>query len=142
MKKILMLAGCLLATCLLAGCGAREPIVETDTTIYEETVLGGESVAGRRYTFGEGILGEFTLTLHADGSMSYYEGGASSHIGIGTWTQVGDLLTISESNGRGGMRVNHFRVTQNALLFVTEGSDNFIYVKVADGERFHLKGQA
>ncbi len=140
MKKALLFFLSASILCLAVGCSKGDAwIEETDPTIYEETTHGGEGVAGKTYVFEhDGFGGEFTLSLRADGSMGYYEGGASSHIGNGTWTQDGDMLTISEPNGRGGQRVNRFRVTQNALIFVAEGSDNFIYVQMNDGDRFRF----
>ncbi len=144
MKKAFLLLVFALILPLSAGCSREEDIiVETAPTEYEETVHGGEGVAGKRYVFEHGGFGgTFTLSLHADGSMGYHEGWASSHIGNGTWTQEGDILTISEPNGRGGQRVNRFRVAQNMLIFVSEGSDNFIYVQMKDGDRFHFDSLA
>ncbi len=140
MKKIWLCILFALSVGTLCACSRGDNFIEeTDPTVYEETTHGGEGVAGKTYVFEhDGFGGEFTLSLRADGSMGYYEGWASSHIGDGTWTQEGDMLTISEPNGRGGQRVNRFRVTQNALIFVAEGSDNFIYVQMNDGDRFRF----
>ena len=35
---------------------------------------------------------------------------------------------------------NRFRVEGDALVFIAEGSTNFTYIEVADGERFYLQG--
>lgn len=38
--------------------------------------------------------------------------------------------------------MNHFRCDGNDLVFVEQDSNNFVYVKVKDGERFHSTGEA
>lgn len=48
------------------------------------------------------------------------------------------LLTDREQLGE-QLRVNYFKVDGNDLVFLAENSSNFVYVKVADGERFSEK---
>lgn len=100
-------------------------------------------VLGKTYTYEkEGIMGDFTITLFDDGTFSYYEGMASSYLGFGSWKQDGDIITMT-NDGHGGLGpVNHFKFDKTDLLFVEEGSSNFIYVKVQDGERFFYMGEA
>ena len=51
---------------------------------------------------------------------------------------------IYEGKGAGGDfritinsdHIHYFKISENQLTFVAEGSNNFIYVKVSDGERF------
>jgi len=83
---------------------------------------------------GDGFGGDFTITLRADGSFTYYEGGLSSYIGAGKWSVSGDILTLEDETGV--PKVNHFRMEGNDLIFQAKGSSNFIYVKVADGSAF------
>ncbi len=123
MKRLfcLILAAALLLT--LTACGAVEK-----EDLFEKTF---------RYE-KEGAGGAFTVALHSDGRVSYYEGFFSSHLGMGTWTLEGDVLTIVEAKETGFASCNHFHVTKNALIFREEGSTNFLYVKVSDGEKFYL----
>ncbi len=129
MKKlrIVLLCAALLCTLSLFGCtrGITDKDIADNTYIYE----------------GDGFGGDFSIALQKDGTMSYYEGMLSSHIGVGTWTLEDGILSISEGNGRGGQRVNRFRVEEDALIFLKDGSANFIYLHIEDGERFLLTGK-
>ncbi len=92
------------------------------------------SPAGLYLYEGDGFGGDFTITLRADGSFTYYEGNLSSYIGAGRWSVSGDILTLKDETGVS--KVNHFRMEGNDLIFQAKGSTNFIYVKVADGAVF------
>ncbi|MCI9338999.1 MAG: transcriptional regulator [Lachnospiraceae bacterium] len=95
------------------------------------------TVAGKTYLYEkEGIMGNFALTLYEDETFFYSEGIASSYMGIGTWTQDGDTITLTDKKTAGDVRINHFRIDGEDLVFLSEGSSNFIYVKVENGERF------
>ena len=101
------------------------------------------AVAGKTYLYeGEGFMGNFTITLYNDGTFTYYEGMASSYIGIGAWEQNGDSIILTDDGHGGYGLVNHFRCDGNDLVFVEQDSNNFVYVKVKDGERFHSTGEA
>lgn len=111
----------LAAALLLSGCAEAEPAPDA---------------AGKIYHYEkEGFGGIFALRIETDGTFGYYEGGLSSYIGDGEWEQDGDTLTLREELADHTF-VRHFAVEEDALRFLAEGSDNFIYVKVADGERF------
>ena len=91
-------------------------------------------LAGKVFVYEkEGFGSDFTIKLHADGTFGYYEGMLSSHIGMGTWAMDGDILTLHEDTFD---RTFRFRVQDGALHFLREGSDQFTYIKVADGARF------
>ncbi|MCI7474506.1 MAG: M56 family metallopeptidase [Clostridiales bacterium] len=92
------------------------------------------SPAGLYLYEGDGFGGDFTISLRADGSFTYYEGHLSSYIGAGQWSVSGDVLTLEDKTGVS--KVNHFRIEGNDLIFQANGSTNFIYVKVADGAVF------
>ena len=81
-----------------------------------------------------GFGGDFTITLGEDGTFTYYEGFLSSYIGIGAWSLSDGVLTLRENSDYGF--VFRFAVTDGALCYLAEGSDRFLYVDVADGERF------
>jgi len=101
------------------------------------------AVAGKTYLYeGQGIMGSFTITLYDDGSFTYYEGMASSYIGVGSWEQDGDTITMTDDGHGGYGFVNHFRLDGDDLVFVDKDSANFVYVKVKDGEKFHHTGEA
>ncbi|MBR4863778.1 MAG: hypothetical protein IKU07_04315 [Oscillospiraceae bacterium] len=96
---------------------------------------------GTRYVYEKGgFMGTFTVTLYSDGTFTYYEGSASSYFGLGTWTQEGDMITLTDDPLAGGGLVNRFQKKGNDLVYVSEGSTNFIYVKVKNGESFRHDG--
>jgi len=100
-------------------------------------------VPGKTYVYeNEGIMGGFTITLYNDGTFSYYEGMASSYLGFGSWNQEGDIITMTDDGTGGYGLVNRFKLNGDDLIFVEDGSSNFIYVKVQDGEQFHCTGEA
>jgi len=101
------------------------------------------AVAGKTYLYeNEGIGGSFAITLYDDGTSFYYEGLASSYLGFGSWKQDGDIVTVTDDGIGGYGLVNHFKIDGDDLVFVEQGSDNFVYVKVKDGEKFHCTGDA
>lgn len=107
---------------LLAGCS--NSIQESD-------------VAGKSYRYEkEGFGGDFSIQINTDGTFDYYEGALSSYIGVGTWELDGDTLRLKENEETGFPLVNYFTVKGDNLIFSAENSSNFLYVKVAEGEKF------
>ena len=97
---------------------------------------GNVPVSDRLYTWEhDGFGGDFTITLYADGTFSYCEGMLSSYIGAGTWTEENRIMTLKDNTGL--VLVNHFRFDDGDLIFMEENSDNFLYVDVRNGDRFH-----
>lgn len=81
----------------------------------------------------------FTISFLPDGTYTWYESPISSFIGTGTYSIEDGILTMTDNAEITGIeRVNRFKVSENSLLFVSEGSDNFNMVKLADGEEFVL----
>ena len=112
--KLLWLPMVLVAALFLASCSSDD--VQTDSTyVYD----------------GEGFGGAFTISINEDGSFSYYEGFLSSYIGHGKWKIKHNVLTISD-----GISSNKFKMRGNELVFVEEGSTNFMFVKLKDGDKF------
>lgn len=111
----------LAALLLLAGCSRQ---------------IRPEDIAGRTYRYEkDGVGGPFTIRLEEDGTFTYYEGSLSSYIGVGTWTLEGDTLCVTDEGAEKSWK-NYFRAEKDALTFREEGSENFIYLKVAGGEKF------
>ena len=109
----------------------------------DDSTAPNKSVRGKTFLYeGEGILGSFTITLYEDKTFTYYEGMASSYLGMGTWSQEGDVVTLTDDTQSGYGLINHFRLEGNDLIFIEEDSANFIYVKVRNGDEFHWTGEA
>ena len=101
-------------------------------------------VAGKIYTYTvepeSGLdIDRFSINLHPDGTFIYYECCYSSYIGMGNWSVDGDVLTITDDNEY-YHRENSFKIDGDDLIFIENGSTNFMYIKVADGERFTSDG--
>ena len=123
-RKLILLA--VIAALLAAG-----------YVIYQgkQDALRTQMVGGNTYVWEkEGFGGDFTITLNEDGTYEYYVGYLSSYIGSGNWTVEGSELTMTETTGFDW--VYHFTVEDETLVFVSEGSSEFTYVKVEDGDRF------
>lgn len=101
--------------------------------------LWSNGVVARTYTRDQGGFGgAFTVRLNKDGSFEYYEGFLSSFIGRGTWTQEGDVICLADERNEAKPMYHYFILEEDALVFRAEGSSDFMYVDVADGERFSL----
>ena len=112
--KLLWLPMVLVAALFLASCSSDD--VQTDSTyVYD----------------GEGFGGAFTITISDNGSFTFYEGFLSSYIGHGKWQIKHKILTISD-----GTFTNKFEMRDKEIVFVEEGSTNFMYVKLKDGDKF------
>ena len=97
-----------------------------------KNVKSNDDVANKIYTYTEeGFGGDFTITIRDDGTASFYEGYLSSYIGEGTWKIENGMLYLNDSTFK-----NIFKVHDNELEFIEEGSMNFPYVKVKNGEKF------
>ena len=98
----------------------------------EGVQAGMEAVAGRTYVYSGDSFGgleedRFTITIHQDGTFTYYESMLSSYLGTGTCTVQDGVLTLSDDTGDGAERVNHFKIDGDDLVFIEENSSNFIY---------------
>lgn len=113
-KCTVVLMACLM---LLAGCSRP---------------VQAEDIAGKVYRYeGEGFGGPFTIRLEEDGTFTYYEGSLSSYIGNGEWSLEGETVTLQEA-----ARHFLFRAEKDRLVFQAEGSGQFTYLTIADGEKF------
>ena len=117
MKHFEKISLLLLALSLLGGCSRA---------------VRAEDLAGKSYVYEkDGFGSDFVINLEEDGSFTYYEGALSSYIGAGEWTVEKDTLILEEKK-----RVFTFGVKGDDLIFRQEGSGDFLYVKVSNGDRF------
>ena len=93
-------------------------------------------LAGTYRYEGKGFGGDFTITLNADGTCTFYEGPMSSYQGTGTWNAWYSAVYMTENEETGYDLNFMFGVEDNALIYIAAGSDEFIHVKVSDGEKF------
>ena len=123
----------------MASCAKAASTEETgtaaDTNAAVKTDISGKTFVWEK----EGAGGDFTITLNSDGTYEYYEGYFSSYIGMGNWELENNILTMTESSGYDF--VFRFSVEDGNLRYNADGSDQFMYAQVADGDRF-LPGEA
>ena len=93
-------------------------------------------LAGTYRYEGKGFGGDFTITLNADGTYTFYEGPLSSYQGTGTWNAWYSAVYMTENEETGYDLNFMFSVEDNALIYIAMGSDEFIHVKVSDREKF------
>lgn len=95
-------------------------------------------VSGKGYVYEKGGFPDrFGIQLYSDGSFTYYVGSFSSHVGYGNWTVEGDTLILTENpDSNGKSDVFRFKVSEDSISYIAEGSDNFMHIKVSDGEKF------
>jgi hypothetical protein len=127
MKKLISAALGLLFVIILASCGSNSEKAE-------------DQVIGKTFIYeGEGLLGDdFTITFNEDYTFSYSEGTASSHLGYGTWSVEGTVITLVEPGMDAEMK-NRFEINDNQITWLEEDSTNFIYVQLKDGEVFRAE---
>ena len=94
------------------------------------------AIAGKTFSYEKGGCGgEFTITFNEDGTYTYYEGSLSSYIGGGEWEIKDDTVIMTEKYYT-PKKINHLKINGSDLIFIADGSDNFDYIKVKDGEKF------
>lgn len=133
MKKVLSGLIAALAALLLASCAGTAGAPDTGAAL---TFASKKS--SNLYVWEKpGVGGDFTITLNADGTYSYYAGPVSSYIGAGTWTVDRGVLTMTEDKEFcGNDNVFLFRIDDESLRYIADGSSKFMYVNVRDGDRF------
>ena len=81
----------------------------------------------------------FSITLNPDGTFSYYETPISSFIGMGKYQIKDGILTLANDKEFTGREdVFRFRIEGDRFYYIAEGSSNFDFVKLDDGEEFVL----
>jgi hypothetical protein len=100
-----------------------------------------ESIAGKTYVWEkEGFGGDFYISLLEDGTYQYYEGFLSSFIGLGEWTVEDGVLILTDNTGYG--LTFRFRVEEDRILYMAEGSGRFGHARVEDGDAFLYREDA
>lgn len=110
-----------LAVCLLESCNVK------DGEISDMSQISGKTYKWEKPGFGS----DFTLTLNEDGTYQYYAGALSSYIGIGNWTLENGVVKLNDNE-----TVFQFKIEDDGLTFLSEGSGAFMHVDVKDGDRF------
>ena len=107
----------------------------------QSSKTGSSSMNGNQYVWEKkGFGGDFIITLNDDRTYQYYAGFLSSYIGMGTWINDNGIIVMSEDKEFcGNDSVFRFKLTEEGLIYIADGSSKFMYVDVADGDRFLLR---
>ena len=131
----------LLSALCLFSCGTEPTDSGASSTRGEDGdrgLLPVREIDAKRYVRErDGSDGAFIILLKGDGTYQYYSEFVSSYLGIGTWTYENGVVTLTENKEFcGNDNAFRFRVAEEGLIFIADGSDKFLYVDVRDGDRF------
>ncbi len=122
MKHLRLLVVLLLLSVLFAACSSTPQVMDI-----REKTFACES---------GGFGSDFTIYFGDDGVFQYYEGGLSSHIGMGNYEVDGDTVILTEIM-QGKTCTFSFRIGAEDITFIKESSDRFMYLDISDGTRFY-----
>ncbi|MBP5579732.1 MAG: dockerin type I repeat-containing protein [Ruminococcus sp.] len=109
------------------------------TTSTDNSVIAGKTFVYEKEGFG----GDCSIDFKEDGTFLYSPGYLSSYLGGGTWEVSGNKVILThEDDIMSRKRVNCFSIVGNELIYIEEDSDNFIGIKVKDGEKFSPKANS
>ena len=92
-------------------------------------------IAGKIFAYEkEGAGGYCTLSFNENGRFLYSPGKLSSYMGGGDWKIDGDTVSLI------GMvdKTIYLKITDDTLVYIAEGSDEFPYMDIKDGEKFGI----
>ena len=92
-------------------------------------------IAGKIFAYEkEGAGGYCTLSFNENGRFLYSPGKLSSYMGGGDWKIDGDTVSLI------GMvdKTIYLKITDDTLVYIAEGSDEFPYMDIQDGEKFGI----
>lgn len=82
----------------------------------------------------------FTIVIRDNGRFFYQAAWYASYMGDGKWLLDGDTLVLEDDCEPAGYPLlNRFKVVGDTLVFQEEGSGNFMYVKLDDGDIFTVQ---
>ena len=102
-----------------------EPSASTDNSV----------IAGKIFAYEkEGAGGYCTLSFNENGRFLYSPGKLSSYMSGGDWKIDGDTVSLI------GMadKTIYLKITDDTLVYIAEGSDEFPYMDIKNGEKFGI----
>ncbi|MDD7516398.1 hypothetical protein [Ruminococcus flavefaciens] len=102
----------------------------SSTTSTDNSVIAGKIFAYEK----EGAGGYCTLSFNENGRFLYSPGKLSSYMSGGDWKIDGDTVSLI------GMadKTIYLKITDDTLVYIAEGSDEFPYMDIKDGEKFGI----
>lgn len=91
------------------------------------------SIAGKIFAYEkEGAGGYCTLSFNENGRFLYSPGKLSSYMDGGDWKIDGDTVSLIGMENK----TIYLKITDDTLVYIAEGSDEFPYMDIKDGEKF------
>ena len=97
--------------------------------------IDNSAIAGKIFAYEkEGAGGYCTLSFNENGRFLYSPGKLSSYMGGGDWKIDGDTVSLI------GMvdKTIYLKITDDTLVYIAEGSDEFPYMDIKNGEKFGI----
>ena len=108
-----------------------------DHAMVFQKIFCEDNIVNKTFTYEKsGFYGDFGIRIDDDGTYTYYEGNASSYIGVGKWELHDSTLIMTDDYFDGTIK-NIFKVGGDKLVWTENGSSNFKYVKLKDGAVFY-----
>ncbi len=122
---------------------------QTDEPTVHTTQSNSPEIVGKTFMYEKGgfsgVEGDnFEISINNDGTWTYTEGLASSHFALPekcSWVLKDGILALTEKMYNDVEHTNYFKVDGAYLIYQADGSANFIYTKVEDGDKFIDKSQ-
>ena len=102
----------------------------SSTTSTDNSVIAGKIFAYEK----EGAGGYCTLSFNENGRFLYSPGKLSSYMSGGDWKIDGDTVSLI---GMADKNI-YLKITDDTLVYIAEGSDEFPYMDIKDGEKFGI----
>ena len=100
-----------------------------------DTDLDKSAIAGKIFAYEkEGAGGYCTLSFNENGRFLYSPGKLSSYMDGGDWKIDGDTVSLIGMVGK----TIYLKITDDTLVYIAEGSDEFPYMDIKDGEKFAI----
>ena len=91
------------------------------------------SIAGKIFAYEkDGTGGYCTLSFNENGRFLYSPGKLSSYMDGGDWKIDGDTVSLIGMENK----TIYLKITDDTLVYIAEGSDEFPYMDIKDGEKF------
>lgn len=108
----------------------REVFVPVNSS---DTDLDKSAIAGKIFAYEkEGAGGYCTLSFNENGRFLYSPGKLSSYMDGGDWKVDGDTVSLIGMENK----TIYLKITDDTLIYIAEGSDEFPYMDIKDGEKF------
>lgn len=108
----------------------REVFVPVNSS---DTDLDKSAIAGKIFAYEkEGAGGYCTLSFNENGRFLYSPGKLSSYMDGGDWKIDGDTVSLIGMENK----TIYLKITDDTLVYIVEGSDEFPYMDIKDGEKF------